>query len=256
MAKLMTISINDLRRPKNYLRGTVNAAYVRKLEADAREAMTTADDRKTLHPSKWPFPHIIVQRVEEAAKKEGQPSTVHYEVIDGNNRLECAKGLFPKGDFSMEAEVRAYASPAEAFADQLKLNNDARGLYLDREARNRGIIVLRDEYKMPVRRIATLTGVSHASVVRIKKGQQGKGETGARAKAARARHAGKRQKATRRKKVKVSAWSAKQFVRQCAQLSSEFDDHQPEVMEMIKRAGDRSWNIGRPFAKMLTDLAG
>lgn len=253
MAKIITINLNDLRRPKNYLRGRVSPEYVRKLEQDAREAMTTADDRKTLHTAKWPFPHIIVRRVEVAAKKEGQPAEVHYEVIDGNNRLECAKGLFPKGDFALDAEVRSYANDAEAFADQLKLNNDKRGLYLDRDSRNRGIITLRDEFKMPVRRIAALTGVSHASVVRIKKGTQGKGETGARAKAARARHA---KKATRTKKVKVAAWSAKQFIKQCAQLSRVFDDHQPEVVEMVKRAGDRSWNIGRPFAKLLTDLAG
>lgn len=253
------INLADLRRPKNYLRGRVNAEYVRQKESEAREVMTTADDRKTLHAARWPFPALVVRRVEEAAAKEGGKPTVFFEIIDGVNRREVAQSLYPKGDFALPCIVKTYASDAEAFADQIKLNNDNRGLYLDRTARNNGIIMLRDTYKMPVRRIATLTGVSHASVVRIKKGKQGTGETGRRAVAARKRHAAARQgrKVTRKRATsKAPTWSAKMFIRQCEQLSREFEDHQPDIAETVKKAGDRSYKVGRPFASFITSLAG
>jgi len=248
------IKLPDIRRPKNYLRGRVNAEYVRKLEQDAREAMTTKDDAKTLHTSKWPFPNITVRRVEIAPKKESGTTEIFYEVVDGVNRREAAQALFPKGEFSMPCTVKTYATDAEAFADQIKLNNDARGLYLDRDARNKGIILLRDEYEMPVRKIAALTGVSHASVVRIKQRKQGKGYT----RAAMARP-GKRKKGSTRKTArrKSAVWTIKTIVRQCEILSRDFDEHQPEIQEAMKKAGERALThkVGRPFAEFVKDLA-
>lgn len=249
------IKLTDLRRPKNYLRGRVNAEYVRKLEADAREAMTTAEDRKTLHASKWPFPPLVVQKVEQAAKKEGETALIYYEIIDGVNRNEAAKSLYPKGDFGVPCIVKTYPTPAEAFADQIKLNNDARGLYLDRDARNKGIILLRDEYKLPVRRIAQLTGVSHASVLRIKKGTQGKGYTrAAMARPGKRKGKGKGRATARRK---PPAWTVKTIIRQCEILSRDYDDHQPEIQEAIKKAGDRALThkVGRPFAEFVRNLS-
>lgn len=250
-----TINLNDLRRPKNYLRGTVNAVYVRKLEGDAREAMTTKDDKKTLIHSHWPFPIITVRKVEERKKETDKP-TVFYEIIDGVNRVECARGLFPKGDFALVCHVKSYATDADAFADQIKLNNDNRGLYLDRDARDRGVILLRDTYHMSVRKIAVLCNMSHASVVRIKKGTQRRAKSNKRSLAAKARHAGKRQKAKVMKKSTAPTWSPKLFIRECEQMSRTYDDHQPEIAEMIKKAGDRAWKVGQPFATFVESLAG
>lgn len=255
MATQQTIHLNDLRRPKNYLRGTVNAVYVRKLEGDAREAMTTKEDRKTLIHSRWPFPVITVRKVEER-KKETDTPTVYYEIIDGVNRVECARGLFPKGDFALVCNVKSYQTDADAFADQIKLNNDNRGLYLDRDARDRGVILLRDTYHMPVRKIAALCGMSHASVVRIKKGTQRRAKSNKRSLAAKARHAGKRQKAKVTHKAKAPTWSAKLFIRECESMSRTFEDHQPEITETLKKAGDRAWKVGRPFAEFVEGLAG
>ena len=251
-----TININDLRRPKNYLRGSVNATYVRKLEGDAREAMTTKEDRTTLHHSRWPFPMITVRRVEQAGKKETDKPTIFYEIIDGVNRVEAARGLFPKGDFALVCNVKTYANDAEAFADQIRLNNDNRGLYLDRDARDRGVILLRDTYHMPVRKIAVLCGMSHASVVRIKKGTQRRAKSNKRSLAAKARHAGKRQQRTIKRKSTAPTWSAKLFIRECESLSRTFEDHQPEITEAMKKAGDRAWKVGRPFAEFIKSLAG
>jgi len=248
------IKLTDLRRPKNYLRGRVNADYVRKLEQDAREVMADQDSPKTLRASRWPFPALVVRKVEVAAKKEGQPAEVYFEIIDGVNRNEAAKALYPKGDFSVPCIVKTYGSEGEAFADQIKLNNDPRGLILDRDARNRGIILLRDEFKLPVRRIAALTGVSHASVIRIKQRKQGKGYT----RAAMARP-GKRRKGGKARTVrrKTATWQVKTLVRQCEMLSRDFDEHQPEIAEALKKAGDRglSSKVGRPFAAFINDLA-
>lgn len=250
------INLADIRRPAagKYIRGTVNATYVRKLEGDAREAMTTKENPKELVHSRWPFPAITVRRVEQAGKKETDKPTVFYEIVDGVNRVECARGLFPKNDFSLLCNVKSYASEMEAFADQIKLNNDNRGLYLDRDARDRGVIMLRDE-GMPVRRIAALCGMSHASVVRIKKGTQRRAKSNKRSAAAKQRHAGKR---AARKVTRSSApsWSPKVFVRECENLNAVFNDHQPEIAEMIKKAGDRAWKIGRPFADFIKSLAG
>jgi len=58
----------------------------------------------------------------------------------------------------------------------------------DRRARNRLIRFVAEHSDLSARELGKRIGISHASVVRIRRNQQGRGETGARSRAAYARH--------------------------------------------------------------------
>lgn len=256
MAAIEKIALTLLRTPKMYLRKRVRPDYVQKLVADAREVMQDGG-KGPLRAAMWPFPPIVVREVEEAPKKEGDKPLIVYEVIDGNNRTEAARTLYEGklGDFSVPARI-VKLTDAEAFAEQIKLNL-ANGMYLDRGLRDGGIRTLVKDMKMSTREVARRTGVSYSSVSRIANAKQGKGYASESMKRKGPRGKGRRKGDRAARAAAKTAWTVVYHIRQCEALSRDFEEHQPEIEEAMKklRAKGREFRVGRPFAEFVKGLA-
>jgi len=250
MASIEKVALTLLRTPEMYLRKRVRPEYVAKLVADAREVMQDGG-KGPLKASMWPFPPLVV-REKEAAGKEGEKPTTVYEVIDGNNRTQAARTLYEGklGDFSMPVRI-VKLNDAEAYAEQIKLNL-ANGMFLDRTLRDAGIRTLVKDMKMSVREVAKRTGVHYSTVSRIAEKRPDRPAK---------KWGGKRTKGKRSKAAKAAAktaWSVVYHVRQCETLSRDFEEHQVDIEEGVKKlkSKGKEFRVSRAFAEFIKGISG
>lgn len=209
------VKLDEIKRPKAYIRKRISKGYVAELVEIAKES------------KEWPFPPVTLTRTARATKqtkKGGKPlrETTIIEVIDGNHRIETARELKYK---TIPAEFKEFKTPADAYLYQYK-SNVSHGLKLNKDLRDEAIRVLHFEHKVNQADLVKATGLTQASVSRILSKKQ---RTGA------PRKKSKGGKETKKARVTTTdeAFSPKAFLERIGYLVEEFEEHNEALAQWM-----------------------
>jgi len=229
----MKLKLTDLVLPKRYVRHRIKGGHVQELLAVVRGAAGPGGKPTSLSP----LPPLLVRPL-AVQKGKGQK----YEVLDGMHRLRVAGRLKLS---SVDADVKKYASDADAYMAQLTTNL-SHGLALDRESRDEAVKTLGKVYHVGVREIARQTKLAPASVSRIIAGKQY-------LPAEKRRRGGKATRGKAAKAAKAAEWSPIVWLKQLEALAIEWGRHTPEITAAAEKM-DRRLRLPDAMLTYLTSI--
>jgi len=213
------LSLNKIKPPTFYIRGDVKEDHVKDLIDVVRN-----------NPAKeWPFDDPLIVRpldTPEPCKRtmSGESGKVEYELIAGMSRSLALVACKRKNGL---CEVRNFKTDADALLAQYEAD-DHPGLKLDRDARGRFIVEMRDTHKLTLRQIGEKIGLDESSVSRILRGLQAHGKTGQRA--------GQKKKPKKKKKKNGATGNGKEvytaayWFEMLAELVELFGKHRADIL--------------------------